>query len=38
VADSEPEYESAECRHKAGALIAAAREAARIAAQPQFGQ
>ena len=38
VADSDPAYESAECRHKAGALIAAAREAARIAAQPQFGQ
>ncbi|BBC73040.1 anthranilate synthase component I [Altererythrobacter sp. B11] len=38
VADSEPAYEAAECRHKAGALIAAAREAARIAAEPGFGQ
>ncbi|WEK48379.1 MAG: anthranilate synthase component I [Candidatus Andeanibacterium colombiense] len=38
VADSVPEYEAAECRHKAGALIAAAREAARIAAEPDFGQ
>ena len=35
---SRPEYEAAECRHKAGALIAAAREAARIAAEPDFGQ
>jgi len=38
VADSDPAYEAAECRHKAGALIAAAREAARIAAEPGFGQ
>ena len=38
VADSDPEYELAECRHKAGALIAAAKEAARIAAEPSFGQ
>ncbi len=38
VADSDPEYELAECRHKAGALIAAAREAARIAQDPDFGQ
>jgi len=38
VADSEPAYEAAECRHKASALVAAAREAARIAAEPQFGQ
>ena len=38
VADSVPEYEAAECRHKAGALIAAAREAARVAAEPDFGQ
>ncbi|WP_126173478.1 anthranilate synthase component I [Altericroceibacterium xinjiangense] len=38
VADSNPEYEQQECQHKAGALIAAAREAARIAAEPDFGQ
>lgn len=38
VADSDPAYEAAECRHKAGALIAAAREAGRIAAEPDFGQ
>jgi anthranilate synthase component 1 len=38
VADSDPAYEAAECRHKASALVAAAREAARIAAAPQFGQ
>ncbi|GAA0279494.1 anthranilate synthase component I [Alteraurantiacibacter aestuarii] len=38
VADSEPAYEAAECRHKAGALISAAREAARVASEPGFGQ
>jgi len=38
VADSDPAYEAAECRHKAGALIAAAREAIGIAAEPEFGQ
>ena len=38
VADSDPAYEAAECRHKAGALIAAAREAARVASEPGFGQ
>ena len=38
VADSMPEYEAAECRHKAGALIAAAREAVRVAGEPQYGQ
>ncbi|MEO6387107.1 MAG: anthranilate synthase component I [Croceibacterium sp.] len=38
VADSVPAYESAECRHKAGALIAAAREAARVAGEAGFGQ
>ena len=38
VADSDPEYELAECKAKAGALIAAAREAARIASEPGFGQ
>jgi len=38
VADSDPAYEAAECRAKAGALIAAAREAVRIAGEPGFGQ
>lgn len=38
VADSVPETEAAECRHKAGALIAAANEAARVASEPGFGQ
>src|SRR5690606_33021854 len=38
VADSDPAYEQRECEAKAGALIAAAREAARIAGEPDFGQ
>ena len=38
VADSDPAYEAAECRHKAGALIAAAREAMEVASEPGFGQ
>ena len=38
VADSDPEYELNECKAKAGALIAAAQEAARIASEPGFGQ
>ncbi|MCL4673099.1 MAG: anthranilate synthase component I [Sphingomonadaceae bacterium] len=38
VADSEPDYEYRECQAKAGALLAAAREAARIAQEPGFGQ
>ncbi|MEP5938932.1 MAG: anthranilate synthase component I [Erythrobacter sp.] len=38
VADSDPDYELAECKAKAGALIAAAREAARIADEAGFGQ
>ncbi|MHA6333489.1 anthranilate synthase component I [Qipengyuania sp. CAU 1752] len=38
VADSDPVYEQRECEAKAGALIAAAREAARIATEPGFGQ
>ncbi|MFZ1742430.1 MAG: anthranilate synthase component I [Pontixanthobacter sp.] len=38
VADSIPEYEQRECEAKAGALIAAAREAARIASEAGFGQ
>ncbi|MGX7926091.1 anthranilate synthase component I family protein [Tsuneonella sp. HG094] len=38
VADSDPAYEQRECEAKAGALIAAAREAARQAIEPGFGQ
>jgi anthranilate synthase component I len=38
VADSNADYEQAECEAKAGALIAAAREALRVAAEPRFGQ
>lgn len=38
VADSDPVYEQRECEAKAGALFAAAREAARVAAEPGFGQ
>lgn len=38
VADSDPDYELAECRAKASALISAAREAERIASEPGFGQ
>jgi anthranilate synthase component 1 len=38
VADSVPEYEQAECQAKAGALIAAAREAVRVASEAGFGQ
>ncbi|QZP07014.1 chorismate-binding protein [Caenibius sp. WL] len=38
VADSDPAYEQRECEHKAGALAAAAREAARIAQDADFGQ
>jgi anthranilate synthase component 1 len=38
VADSEPAYEQRECEAKAGALIAAAREAIKIARAPGFGQ
>lgn len=38
VADSDPAYEQRECEAKAGALLAAAREAARIAQEPGFGQ
>ncbi len=38
VADSNPDYELAECRAKAGALIAAAREAVRVAKDVGFGQ
>ena len=38
VADSDPEYEQRECEAKAGALLAAAKEAVRIASEPGFGQ
>lgn len=38
VADSDPDYELAECKAKAGALIAAAREAVRAASEPGYGQ
>jgi anthranilate synthase component 1 len=38
VADSIPEYEQAECEAKAGALIAAAREALRVATEPGHGK
>ena len=38
VADSDPDYELAECKAKAGALIAAAREAMRAAGEPGYGQ
>ena len=38
VADSDPDYELAECKAKASALIAAAREAVRVASEPGFGQ
>jgi anthranilate synthase component I len=38
VADSNPEYEQRECEIKSGALIAAAREAVRLAGETGFGQ
>jgi anthranilate synthase component 1 len=38
VADSDPEYEQRECEAKAGALIAAAREAITLASESGFGQ
>ena len=38
VADSDPDSEQRECEHKAGAIIAAAREAVRIASEARFGQ
>jgi anthranilate synthase component 1 len=38
VADSDPAYEQRECEAKAAALLAAAREAARVAAEAGFGQ
>ncbi len=38
VADSNPDYEQRECEAKAGALMAAAREAVRVAQEGRFGQ
>ncbi|KPP96646.1 anthranilate synthase component 1 [Erythrobacter sp. HL-111] len=38
VADSDPDAELAECRAKAGALFAAAREAVRLASEPGYGR
>ena len=38
VADSDPAYEQRECEAKASALIAAAREAVRVAGEARFGQ
>ena len=38
VADSDPAYEQRECEAKAAALLAAAREAARVASEAGFGQ
>ena len=38
VADSDPDYELAECKAKAGALFAAAREAVDRAKEARFGQ
>ncbi|MFN3620222.1 anthranilate synthase component I family protein [Sphingorhabdus sp.] len=38
VADSDPAYEQRECEAKAGALIAAAREAIRVVGEAKFGQ
>ncbi|MEH6789619.1 anthranilate synthase component I [Parasphingorhabdus sp.] len=38
VADSDPDYELAECRAKAGALLAAAKEAVKRARDVGFGQ
>ena len=38
VADSTPEYEQRECEAKAGALMAAAKEAVALSRQPEYGQ
>jgi anthranilate synthase component I len=38
VADSDPAYEQRECEAKSGALIAAAKEAVRVAGEAGFGQ
>ena len=38
VVDSHPDYEQRECEAKAGALMAAAREAVRVAGEATYGQ
>ncbi len=38
VADSDPDYEHRECVAKSGALMAAAKEAVRVAGEARFGQ
>jgi len=38
VADSNPEYEQAECEAKSGALLAAAKEALRVSKETGYGQ
>ncbi len=38
VADSDPDYEQAECEAKAGALLAAAKEALHVAGEAEYGQ
>lgn len=38
VADSNPDYEQRECEAKAGALMAAAKEAVKVASEAGFGQ
>lgn len=38
VTDSDPAYEQRECEAKAGALMAAAREALKVASEARFGQ
>jgi len=38
VADSDPAYEQRECEAKASALLAAAKEAVRLAKEPGYGQ
>ena len=38
VADSDPAYEQRECEAKASALLAAAKEALKLADEPGYGQ
>ena len=38
VTDSNPDYEQRECEAKAGALMAAAKEALKVASEAGFGQ
>ena len=38
VTDSNPDYEQRECEAKAGALMAAAKEALKVANEAGFGQ